>query len=141
MRLREWTTVRKTYVGAHIGERSGRRPTGGQLCPRRGGERLPGIGTLEGRILQKVVTDANVVPIFEMTFLGFSFGFRPEDGAHDVPDVLTVGIERRRINWIVDTDIAKFFDKVDLERMKGPVRRGIHWQKGLARGLMQSGFS
>ena len=39
-------------------------------------------------------------------------GFRPGRGQHDALDALAVGIERRRVNWILDADIAGFFDTV-----------------------------
>jgi retron-type reverse transcriptase len=32
-------------------------------------------------------------------------------------DALTVGIERRRVNWVLDADIRGFFDNVDHEWM------------------------
>jgi len=78
-----------------------------------GGKRPLGIATLEDKILQKAVTDTLLVPIYETEFLGFSHGFRPGRGAHDALDALTVGIERRKIGWIVDADIRAFFDRVN----------------------------
>lgn len=50
--------------------------------------------------------------IYEEDFLGFSYGFRPERSQHDVLDALAVGIERARVNWVLDADIAGFFDAV-----------------------------
>jgi RNA-directed DNA polymerase len=51
-------------------------------------------------------------PIWEEDFLGFSYGFRPGRGQHDALDALVVGIGQRRVNWILDADIAGFFDAV-----------------------------
>ena len=68
---------------------------------------------LEDKIVQKAVTDIILVPIYESEFLGFSYGFRPGRGAHNALDALTVGIEQRKINWVLDADVRAFFDNVD----------------------------
>ena len=39
--------------------------------------------------------------IYEEDFLGFSYGFRPGRGAHDAMDALVVGIESKKVNWIL----------------------------------------
>ena len=62
---------------------------------------------------KKAVTDTILVPIYESEFLGFSYGFRPGRGAHNALDALTVGIERCKIDWILDADVRAFFDNVD----------------------------
>ena len=77
-----------------------------------GGTRPLGIAAIEDKIVQKAVVEIILTPIYEAEFLGFSYGFRPERGAHNALDALAVGIERRKINWIVDCDIRKFFDTV-----------------------------
>ena len=59
------------------------------------------------------MTDTILVPIYESEFLGFSYGFRPGRGAHNALDALTVGIERCKIDWILDADVRAFFDNVD----------------------------
>ena len=53
--------------------------------------------------------------IYEEDFLGFSYGFRPGRGQHDALDALAVGITTTKVNWIVDADIAGFFDAVSHE--------------------------
>ena len=78
-----------------------------------GGKRPLGIATLEDKIVQKAVTDTILVPIYELEFLGFSYGFRQGRGAHNALDALFVGIEQRKIGWIMDADIRGFFDNVD----------------------------
>ena len=82
-----------------------------------GGQRPLGIAALEDKIVQKAVTDTILVPIYETDFLNFSHGFRPGRSAHDALDALTVGIERRKVNWVVDLDIRAFFDTVSREWM------------------------
>ena len=69
------------------GERTGRRRFGDQLLveiPKPdGGTRPLGIAALEDKIIQKAVVDVILTPIYEVEFLGFSYGFRPGRGAHD----------------------------------------------------------
>jgi RNA-directed DNA polymerase len=55
---------------------------------------------------------AILTPIYEAEFLGFSYGFRPGRGQHDALDALAYGIHARKINWILDADISKFFDSL-----------------------------
>ena len=54
-------------------------------------------------------------PIYEAEFLGFSYGFRPGRGQHDALDALAYGINARKINWILDADISRFFDTLSRE--------------------------
>jgi len=51
--------------------------------------------------------------IYEVDFLGFSYGFRPGRSPHDALDALTVGIERKKVNWVLDADIREFFTSLD----------------------------
>ena len=82
-----------------------------------GGKRPLGIAAMEDKIVQKAVTDNILVPIHETEFLGFSYGFRPGRGAHAALDALTVGVEQRKVNWILDLDIRGFFDNVSRDWM------------------------
>ena len=77
-----------------------------------GGTRQLGIAVLEDKIVQKAVVDVILTPIYEVEFLGFSYGFRPGRRAHDALDALAFGIERRKVNWIVDADLRAFFDSI-----------------------------
>ncbi len=76
-----------------------------------------GVAALEDKILQKAVVDELLTPIFEAEFLGLSYGFRPGRKAHDALDALAYGIERRKVNWVVDADIRTFFDAIDRDWM------------------------
>ena len=48
--------------------------------------------------------------VYEPAFMGFSHGFRPGRNPHQA---LAYGIRCRPVNWILDADIASFFDTVD----------------------------
>ena len=67
-----------------------------------------GIATLEDKILQRAVVEV-LNAIYEEDFLGFSYGFRPGRSPHDALDALSVGIERKKVNWVLDADISDFF--------------------------------
>ena len=82
-----------------------------------GGERPLGIAALEDKIVQRAMVDVVLNPIYEEEFLGFSYGFRPGRGAHDALDALAYVIERRKVSWIVDCDIRKFFDEMNRDWM------------------------
>jgi RNA-directed DNA polymerase len=93
--------------------------------PKPDGRKRPlGIAALEDKIVQQaVVTVLN--EIYEADFLGFSYGFRPGRGAHRALDALSVGIVRRRVNWILDADIRGFFDNMSHEWMDRFVQHRI----------------
>src|SRR6476660_9352318 len=79
-----------------------------------GRQRPLAVAALEDKIVQRA-TAAVLNAIYEEDFLGFSYGFRPERGAHDALDALAVGITRTKVNWILDADIRSFFDAVNQE--------------------------
>ena len=79
-----------------------------------GRKRPLGIPTLEDKIVQRAVAEV-LGAIYEQDFLGFSYGFRPKRSPHQALDALTVGIETRRVNWVLDADIQGFFDTLNHE--------------------------
>lgn len=83
------------------------------FIPKADGTKRPlGIAALEDKIVQQaLVTVLNAV--YEADFLGFSYGFRAGRGQHDALDALTVGLASRKVNWVLDADIQKFFDTLD----------------------------
>ena len=81
-----------------------------------GRERPLGIAALEDKIVQRALVEV-LNAIWEQDFLGFSYGFRPGRGQHDALDALAVGISQPKVNWILDADIAGFFDAVSHERL------------------------
>ena len=111
-----------------------------------GGTRPLGVAAIEDKIVQKVVAEIILTPIYEAEFLGFSYGFRPGRGAHNALDALAVGIDKFKINWVVDCDIRKFFDTVSRDWLvrflehrigdKRVIRLIVKW---LNAGVMEDG--
>jgi group II intron reverse transcriptase/maturase len=83
--------------------------------PKADGRQRPlGVAALEDKIVQQaVVTILN--EIYEVDFQGFSYGFRPGRSPHQALDALSVGLHRRRVNWVLDADIRGFFDQMSHE--------------------------
>jgi group II intron reverse transcriptase/maturase len=71
-----------------------------------------GIAALEDKIVQRAVAEV-LQAIYEVDFLGFSYGFRPGRQAHVALDALAVGIRTRKISWILDADVRGYFDAID----------------------------
>ena len=83
--------------------------------PKADGRQRPlGVPTLEDKIVQRAVVEV-LNAIYEQDFLGFSYGFRSGRSPHHALDALTVGIETRRVNWVLDADIQGFFDTLNHE--------------------------
>lgn len=79
-------------------------------------ERALGILCIEDKIVQQAVGEI-LSQIYEVDFVGFSYGFRPGRGQHDALHALYVGILRRKVNWVLDLDIRKFFDTIEHDWM------------------------
>jgi RNA-directed DNA polymerase len=87
------------------------------FIPKADGRQRPlAVAAVEDKIVQGAVAMV-LSAIYEVDFLGFSYGFRPGRGQHDALDALVVGIDSRKVNWILDADIRSFFDMVDQKWM------------------------
>jgi RNA-directed DNA polymerase len=110
-----------------------------------GRQRPLAVAALEDKIVQRA-TVAVLNAIYEEDFLGFSYGFRPGRGTHDALDALVVGIDRKKVNWILDADIRAFFDTINqqwlvrfLEHRIGDKRIIRLIQKWLKAGILEDG--
>ena len=108
---------------AHIVDLHGRihrgayraKPTRRVWIPKPDGRQRPlGVTSLEDKIVQQAVLQV-LQSIYEQDFLGFSYGFRPGRSCHNALDALSVGLTRRRVNWVLDADVSGFFDAIDHE--------------------------
>jgi retron-type reverse transcriptase len=76
-----------------------------------GRQRPLAVAALEDKIVQRAAA-VLLNAIYEVDFLGFSYGFRPGRGAHDAMDALCVGIHGKKVSYILDADIRSFLDPV-----------------------------
>jgi len=109
-----------------------------------GGQRSLGVPTLEDKIVQSAVAEM-LSAIYEVDFLGFSYGFRPGGNPHQASEALRTTIMSGYVNWMLDAHIRRF-DSVNHEwllrmvahRIAGPrVLRLI--RQWLRAGILESG--
>jgi RNA-directed DNA polymerase len=87
-------------------------PTRRTYIPKADGRQRPlGVTALEDKIVQAAVVEV-LNAIYEVDFLGFSYGSRPGRGPHDALDALSVGIMRSKVNWVLNVDIRGYFDAI-----------------------------
>ncbi len=104
-----------------------------------------GVPTLEDKIVQRAVVEV-LNAVYETEFVGFSYGFRPGRSPHDALDALSVGIQQRKVGWVLDADIRGFFDTLDhgwlmrfVEHRIGDRRIGRLIQEWLRAGVVEDG--
>ena len=93
------------------------KPSRRAYIPKSDGRQRPlGIASLEDKILQRAVVEV-LNAIYETDFLGFSYGFRPGRQAHVALDILATAIRFKKISWILDADVSRYFDRVSHDWM------------------------
>ena len=93
------------------------KPSRRTYIPKQDGRQRPlGVAALEDKIVQRAAAEV-LNAIYEVDFLGFSYGFRPERQQHQALDALAVGIRTKKINWILDADVRDCFGSIDHDWM------------------------
>jgi RNA-directed DNA polymerase len=85
--------------------------------PKPGGKTRPlGIPAVEDKLLQLAVAKI-LTAIYEADFLPCSWGYRPGRSAREASQVLAGRLVIGRYHWVVDADLASYFDTIDHDWM------------------------
>jgi RNA-directed DNA polymerase len=88
-----------------------------------GGERQLGIPTVIDRLIQQAMQQ-KISDLFEPRFSEHSYGYRPKRSAHEAVQKAREYIEEGH-TWVVDIDLAKFFDTVNHDRLMARMREEV----------------
>jgi RNA-directed DNA polymerase len=110
-----------------------------------GRQRPLGVTALEDKIVQRSATQV-LNAIYEVDFVGFSYGFRPGRSQHMALDALAVGLQTKKINWVLDADIRDCYGSINHEWLMKFVEHRIcdkrvrrHIKKWLNAGVLEDG--
>jgi group II intron reverse transcriptase/maturase len=89
-----------------------------------GSKRPLGISTFEDKVAQRAIVML-LEPIYEQTFKGFSYGFRPRKSAHQALRHLRNNIMDNGGRWIMDVDITQYFDTINKTQLREFLNRRV----------------
>lgn len=111
-----------------------------------GSQRMLGIPSFEDKVAQRAVSMV-LEAVYEQDFLPCSYGFRPGRSAHQALRTLRGTIWAKRLYWVLDIDIRKYFDTIPHSHLRalldrrvtdGVIRRMI--DKWLKAGAVENGL-
>lgn len=108
---RHWTKIEKALLDGTYTPMPVRR----KEISKPGGVRLLGIPTVLDRVIQQAVAQI-FNRIWDHTFSEYSFGFRPERSAHGAIRKYREYVQSG-LRYVIDIDLAKFFDRVNHDRL------------------------
>lgn len=132
-----WPTLRERLLAGDYHPQPVRRVS---IPKPQGGERVLSIPTVQDRLIQQALHQV-LSPMLEPTFSDHSYGFRPGRSAHQAVKAM-----QRHINdghrWVVDLDLAQFFDRVNHDVLMGLLARRIADRRilTLIRRYLQAGM-
>ncbi len=124
-------------------ERYQAKPSKRIWIPKSDGQQRPiGIAALEDKIVQQALTTI-LQQMYEVDFLGFSYGARPGRSQHQALDAIYMAISQRKVNWVLDADLSKFYDSLDHEWLMKFVEYRVADQRvlRLIRKFLRAGVS
>jgi RNA-directed DNA polymerase len=105
-----------------------------------GGVRTLGVPSVVDRLVQQALLQV-LQPVFEPGFSDSSYGFRPGRNAGQAVRAAREHVRSGR-HWVVDTDLAKFFDRVNHDLLMARVARQVKDARvlKLIRRFLQAGL-
>ncbi len=113
---------------------------GVEIPKAKGGIRQLGIPTVLDRVIQQAIHQA-LEPLFEPLFSHSSYGFRPKRSAHQALRAASEHVKSGKV-WVVDIDLAKYFDQVNHDILMSKLSRviGDKTLLSLIRRFLQAGM-
>jgi group II intron reverse transcriptase/maturase len=83
-----------------------------------------GVPTFADKVLQRAVAMV-LEAVYEQSFLGCSYGFRPKRSAHQALEVVQLVLTMEAGGWVLEVDIKKFFDTLDHRHVQEILRQRV----------------
>jgi RNA-directed DNA polymerase len=125
--MRQWPVIREQLLAGRYQPSMVRQH---EIPKSGGGMRTLGIPTVLDRFIQQAVLQV-LQPRFDPTFSESSYGFRPGRRAHDAVRQAQRYVQSGH-RWVVDVDLAQFFDRVNHDVLMGKLNQRITDRRVLA---------
>ena len=91
---------------------------------RKGQTRPIGISCFEDKLVQDALREV-IEAVYEPVFRECSYGFRPGRSPHDAIRRLNELLYRGEVSWVLEADVASFFDTLDRAQLQEMLRERI----------------